>query len=550
MQVYIHRLGAPRGSASSWLFSIGTTAASWLFSIGTTAASWPLINSMIAENIGHWYGAQPMAAVGIPDDDGLYRAMYLANPWWEGRRMRDGTVREFRRPDYAKLMRRIGDHPVHAVLGARQVGKTTLLYQVVADLVDGGDPRRVVFLPLDELGLFPSADNLRRMLDLYGLRTLGESMHDLAGETYVILDEVQAIANWQRAVKAVVDRRGPLTFVVSGSSSAGTFERSESLAGRVRHQVMGPMSFCECLRFGSHAHAAAAARAGAGLREALARSVESGSPEAFHDRARDAMLELAPAQDGLKIRLSEYMLYGGLPGIAASGDPAYRVGELKRAISMSMYDIVKAGNVRSPRALEGLFYMLAEGSPRLINKDRMLGSLGINRATLDAYLRLLEAAYLLSYSPAYSPGSSAGVRAQKKAYVNDAGIRNAVLSRNDARTLSDPTEAGMLAETVAFSHTRRLWASLDLAAMSYMPHYGRTGGKGDGVGLVMSLHRRPVPIEVKYRQHVDAADVRGLRRFVGRFKPGVALAITQDRVRLVDDVIVAIPLWLYLVMCG
>ena len=492
-----------------------------------------------------------MAAMGIPDDDGLYRAMELANPWWEGRRMRDGTVREFRRPDYAELVRHIEDHPVHAVLGARQVGKTTLLYQVVAHLIDGNDPRRVMFLPLDEMGLYPSADNLRRMLDLYGLRTLGESMHDLAGKTYVILDEVQSAANWQRVVKAVVDRRGPLTFIVSGSSSADIFGSSESLVGRVRHQAMGPMSFCECLQFNGHAHAAAAAKAGAGLREALARSVESGSPEAFHNRARDAMLELAPAQDSLKIRLSEYMLYGGCPGIVASRDPAYRIGELKRTIRLSMYnDVIKVGSVRSPRILEDLFHMLSEGSPRLINKDRMLRILGINRATLDAYLHLLEATYLLSYSSAYSPRASAGIRAQKKVYVDDVGIRNAALSMNDVRTLADPTEAGMLAETLAFSHTRRLWASLDRAAMSYTPHYWRTGGKGDEVDLVINLHRRPVPIEVKYRQHVDAADVRGLRRFVGRFKPGVALAITQDRVRLIDDVVVAVPLWLYLVMCG
>ena len=492
-----------------------------------------------------------MAAIGVPDDDRLYMAMERANPWWAERRMRDGTVCEFRRPDYAELMRHIGEHPVHAVLGARQVGKTTLLRQVASELVDNGDPKRVMLLPLDEPGLFASADNLRRMLDLYGLRTLGESMHDLAGETYVILDEVQSVANWQRVVKAVVDRRGPLTFIVSGSSSADIFGGSESLVGRVRHQEMGPMSFCECLAFGGHAHAAAAAEAGEGLRGALARAAEEGDPGAFYERARGAMLDLAPAQDGLKIRLSEYMLYGGCPGIAASSDPAYKADELKRTIKLSMYnDIIKVGNVRNPGVLENLFYMLAEGSPRLINKDRMLRQLAINKVTLDAYLHLLEATYLLSYSSAYSSGASARIRAQKKAYVNDAGMRNAALSRIDARTLSDPTEVGMLAETVACGHTRRLWRSLDRAAMSYMPHYWRTGGAGDEVDLVMSLHRRPVPIEVKYRQHVDASDLRGLLRFVGRFKPGVALALTQDGVRLIDDAVVAVPLWLYLVMCG
>ena len=491
-----------------------------------------------------------MAAMGMPDDDSLYRLMMLSNPWWIGQQIQGGLVREFRRPDYAELMRRMKEHPVQAVLGARQVGKTTLLYQVVAHLVANNDPRRVMFLSLDESGLLPSADNLRRMLDLYALRTLGESMHSLAKQTYVILDEVQAVNNWQQVLKSVVDRRGPATFIVSGSSSADIFGSSESLAGRVRHQTMEPMSFCESLAFKNHAHAAAAAEAGAGLRRALAESVEEEDPGAFHDHAREAILELAAAQDGLKIHLAEYMLYGGCPGIVASADPVYRMEELRRTVGWSMYnDIVKVGNIRNPRALEDLFYMLAEGSPRLINKVKMQRTMGINKVTLDAYLYLLEATYLLSYSHVYSSSPSGRIRTQRKAYINDAGIRNAVLAVNDARMRTDPTEVGRIAETVACSHTRRLWRSLDPAPMSHVPQYWRTD-RGDEVDLVMSIHRKPVPIEVKYRQRVDASDLKGLSRFVDRFKPGLALALVQDRVRMVDDVTVTIPLWLYLVMCG
>ena len=244
------------------------------------------------------------------------------------------------------------------------------------------------------------------------------------------------------------------------------------------------------------------------------------------------------------------MLYGGCPGIVASGDPVHRALELKRTVASSMYnDVLKVGSVRNPRVLEDLFQMLAEGSPRLISKDKMLGRRGINKATLDAYLCLLESTRLLSYSRAYSAGASARVRSPKKAYVNDAGIRNAALSMNDECMLLDPTEVGMLAETVACGHTRRLWELLDHAAMSHMPRYWRTD-RGNEVDLVMIPHRRPVPIEVKYRQHVDAADLKGLFRFVDRHEPGVTLALTQDRARLIGDAVVAIPLWLYLVMCG
>lgn len=241
------------------------------------------------------------------------------------------------------------------------------------------------------------------------------------------------------------------------SSSADIFGMSESLVGRIRHQAMGPMSVCESLAFRNHAHAAAAEEEGRGLRAALARSVKEKSPAAFHDRARSAMRGLAAARDGLRVHLSEYMLYGGCPDIVASGDPAYRAEELRRTVRLSMYnDIVKVGSIRNPRVLEDLLYMLAEGSPRLISKDRMQRSLGINKKTLDVYLYLLEATYLLSYSHAYSPSPAARMRAPRKACVNDAGIRNAVLSMCDPSILSDPAEVGMLAETVACSHARGL----------------------------------------------------------------------------------------------
>ena len=99
-------------------------------------------------------------------------------------------------------------------------------------------------------------------------------MYDLSRDTYVVLDEVQAVANRQQVIKAAVDRRGPLTFIVSGSSGAGMFGASESLVGRIRHQAMRPMSFCEALSFKGCAHAAAVEKAGASLRAALAKSIE------------------------------------------------------------------------------------------------------------------------------------------------------------------------------------------------------------------------------------------------------------------------------------
>ena len=440
---------------------------------------------------------------------------------------------------------------MHAILGARQVGKTTLLYQLAARLVADGDPKRVMVARLDEPSVFPSRDNLRRMLDMYSHRVLGESLYALSKRTYVLLDEVQAAKNWQQVVKGVVDRRGPATFIVSGSSSADIFGSTESLIRRIRHQAMEPMGFLEYLRFRKSPHAAALERPAAEMRSALARSARARDARPFAECVEDSLTGLAHARRDLAAGLSEYMLYGGYPGVAAAAGGARRMAELKTHVRLSMYsDIVKVGNIRNPEVVEQLFYMLSQKSPRPVNKDKMIRSLGINRRTLDAYLYLLKATYMVSYASRYAPSSLARARAEKKVYINDSGVRNAALSISADRALASPAETGMMAETVACSHTRRLWLSLEPAAMAETPHYWRSSSRGDEVDLVIELHGRAVPIEVEYRQRVGAAGLKGLSRFAAKFGSRVALVLTRDRAGLVDDGTVAVPLWLYLAMCG
>ena len=492
-----------------------------------------------------------MATAGFPDDGALVEEMALQNPWWTGGRVPDARLSEFKRHDYSVMAQRMEEHRVHALLGARQVGKTTLLYQLASELVGRSDPRRIMLLSLDEPGLFSSADNLYRMLNLYGLKILGEPLHHLTKKTYVILDEIQEVRNWQRVVKAVVDRRGPLTFVVSGSSSADIFGTSESLVGRMRHQTMQAMSFSEYLSFKGRLHAKVFCEIGARMRSALARSVEDGDPAPFYERSRDALLELAPAKSDIVVGLDEYMLYGGHPGIASAAGADLKAAELRTHLRLSMYnDIVKVGGVRSPQLVEQLFYMLAQNSPRLLSKEKMMKTLGINRRTLDAYLYILESTYMVSCADAYTRSAPVRSRSAKKVYVNDAGVRSAALSMSGARVLTRPEEVGRMAETVAGGHTGRLWSMLCPEAASRMPHYWRSGS-GDEVDLVMDMQGRPVPIEVKYRRQVDASDLRGLSRFADRFGSGVALALTQDQMELVGDGsrTVAVPLWLYLLMC-
>ena len=199
-------------------------------------------------------------------------------------------LKEFRRRDHAALARHLDKPEVQTILGARRVGKTTMLYQLAADLVSSGtDPRRILFLSLEEQGVAPSAESLRRVLEAYARGVLGESIYGLTERVYAIVDEVHLVRGWQSVAKHFYDQAWPVKFVVSGSPAADILAGSpESLVGRVWHQTLPAMSFAEFVAFRSPGIAGAVESDGSAMRSGLARSSREGAALPFYESARRA----------------------------------------------------------------------------------------------------------------------------------------------------------------------------------------------------------------------------------------------------------------------
>ena len=485
------------------------------------------------------------------DDETVLQRMGRLNPWWKTGAVPAAWLKEFKRRDYSALAGRLDEPHAQSILGASRVGKTTMLYQMVADLIAGGtDPRRILFLSLDAQLLVPGAENLLRMLEAYANGVLGESIHDPAGRIYAILDEVHLARGWQRVVKNFFDQARPVKFVVSGSSWADALAgESEPLVGRIWRQALAAMSFAEYVSFKSPGHAGALSAAGSDMRACLDESVRTGSARPFYDSVKRASLGLAILRDDLEARLSDYMLHGGYPEIAARKGRPGRAEAIRTLTDLSLYrDAAGTGGVRNPAVLAQLFRSIAWRSPRTINVARTARDLGISKATLEYYCEALRGASLVSYAEFYTPSPAARRRKDRKAYVCDVGVRNAASMLGEGDTIDDPAEAGMMAETVAGDHTRRLWQALAPAAAPQMPRFWHSGG-GSEANLVIKLHRKPVPIEVEYRRHVEPSRLRGLARFSAKFDPPVAIAVSRGETRLDGDRTVVVPMWLYLLMC-
>ena len=174
-------------------------------------------------------------------DTNMDKLMSLLNPWW-----RDGTVRpelapEVRRDAFAQCWDLMDTRQIVAIGGLRRVGKTTLMYQMIEELLGTGvDPMDILYFSLDE-----RREGLREVLDAYA-SSVGRDIG--SGRAFVFLDEIQKHAGWTDELKLLYDALPDIKFVVSGSAALGLERRGrESLAGRMFFTRVEPLSFSEWL---------------------------------------------------------------------------------------------------------------------------------------------------------------------------------------------------------------------------------------------------------------------------------------------------------------
>ena len=107
--------------------------------------------------------------LGLPPE--LIRDLVRQNPWWQGQPL--PLIPAFRRWPYDKLRQRLDNPiaPVVVIKGPRQIGKTTLQFQLIQTLLqDGVAPRRILRVQFDDLPSLKHAkfhEPILRMVDWF-----------------------------------------------------------------------------------------------------------------------------------------------------------------------------------------------------------------------------------------------------------------------------------------------------------------------------------------------------------------------------------------------
>ncbi len=251
------------------------------------------------------------------------------------------------------------------IVGARQVGKTTLLNKILKDkeylFLDADDPITRTLLQT------PTTEQIRSIIGNY---------------KYIFLDEAQRIEGIGLTLKIITDQFKDVQLFVSGSSSFDLGNQlNEPLTGRKWEYEMFPISW-----------------------------------EEYENK-----IGLLKSEQQLENRL----LYGLYPDVL--NNQGNESETLKNLVNSYLYrDILAFSDIRKPEVLEKLLQALALQMGNEVNYNELSQLIGINKITVQKYIEILEKGYIVFRLNSFSRNIRNEIKQNRKIYFYDNGVRNMI----------------------------------------------------------------------------------------------------------------------------
>lgn len=407
------------------------------------------------------------------------------------------------------LLDSLRDFPVVLLIGARQVGKSTL----VQELAKRDWPAR--YLTLDD----------RATLDAV-LTNPDGLVQEI--ETPVVIDEVQRAPDLLRAIKLVVDKnRRPGMFLLTGSANVLTLASvSETLAGRVAVHQLHPFSWTEVTN-----------QPPSSLLDLI---FQSGTAAEVVKKLPSS----CPPDRGREIR--ELVLKGGYPVPCLMKRPRARMTwfESYRQTYIER-DLRDLANISHLPDFSRLLTTLALRTAQILNFSALSRDVGLPVTTLRRYFNMLEQTFQAFRLTPYHANFGKRLVKTPKTYLADTGLACHLAVIQDWQTLESRNQAGAMLETWIANELRKTIALLPFPVSM---HYWRTR-TGHEVDFILESGGQVVGVEVKMTARIDRGDLAGLvhcRNTLGKsWRMGVLLHGGTEVLPLEKDIL-ALPFSVFL----
>lgn len=299
----------------------------------------------------------------------------------------------YKRQITSKIISLLGFKPVIMLFGARQIGKTTTVKEILKEFKNP---------------LYISCDNkLER--DKFENRGTEEIMPLIAGYDIVVFDEAQVVQNIGTTLKLIADNidKTKTQIIATGSSSFELGNKlNEPLTGRNTKLTMFPLSVAELV-------------------------------EAY-------------GKLNVNSNLNNYLTYGTYPGILSQESVNLKIKALEDLTQDYLYkDLFNLGDIRNRFAFQKVVHHLALRIGSEISYEDIAKDVGVSAATVQHYVDLLEDAFIVFRIRPYFTNKIKEISKNHKVYFYDNGIRNAIIGNYE--DIQNRPDKGQLFENFVIS---------------------------------------------------------------------------------------------------
>jgi len=373
------------------------------------------------------------------------------------------------------------DLKISLLIGARQVGKTTLLKQLYEKICIE-EKKKGIFLDLDIFTNFEKVGTFENLLNTVKLNGYEEKQKDFF---YLFLDEFQRYSDFSIILKNVFDNLKNVKIYASGSSSIKIKNQiQESLAGRKIITKIYPLGFIEYLQF----------------------QEKTNLLEQIKNITKLKGIELDKTTRELRKELESFLIFGGYPEVALTKTqekPKILEGIFDLYIKK---DLIEYLNIKKIANVKKLIEFLAINHGQKIKYEELCQISSLDYKEVLNYLNILEETFLIKTIRPFYKNKNKELVKVPKIYFIDSGVRNYFINNfNESRLRSD------------FGHL------FEGFIVSELVKQGREGIKfwqnknKQEVDLILE-EGKIIPIEIKFKENLKSDDEIGLKVFLEEYK--------------------------------
>lgn len=380
-------------------------------------------------------------------------------------------------------------NPIVVLLGARQVGKTSIMEMFVENKsnlwLNGQNP--------EIAQLFEHFSIIERYLKL----NINNQLEGL-----LVIDEFQFIPDISLILKLITDQYKKIKILCSGSSSLDiTNKIEESLAGRLRLVPVYSLNFNEYLKF-----------------------TASGIYEKFENcQPEDNINVLFPQ---IQFVLNEYLVYGGLPKIALAADFQEKQELLNDILQTYLLkDIRQYIRNKDFVAFNKMLKILAAQIGNMLNINELSNTIKLPYRACEEYIEILQQMFIIHLVKPFTTNKRSEISKMKKIYFCDIGLRNIVY--NSFNDINFRADNGQIFENYVYLQLIKYIKSENI-------FYFRTKDHTE-IDFIVTGNDKPFLVEAKFREFQSFKKIRAISGFQKNTIIDKAIIINKNLIQQIDN---------------